>query len=329
MNATSPTHLSLSQVEHSLSQALVCKETTRLEIADSQLGKYSLHVEQYADFSVRKSHYHTAEAPLHLWARRNEPTLMMFFLLQGNLAVATKAWQRSFQTRQQLISLFPSCHSSVHLPSQTVLQDIIVKITPRMFQDVLVENDNPVTDFIYQTVAREESLPKAKGSLFIDATTYGILQSIHDCPYGGKMRELYLEAQTKLLLVHQLTVLTQAVLNQDLSDESKLTREDIEKLHELRLYLESNFLQEHTLQSLTQQFGLNLFKLKYGFKKLFGHSVMKWLDDKKLQYAHALLLSENASIFEVATQLNYQHPNNFSAAFKRKFGHSPHTLRMS
>jgi AraC-like DNA-binding protein len=324
MKATYP---SLPHVEQALSEALVRKENTRLEISAGPSGEYTLHVEQYPDFTIRHGLYRTGESPVHLSARRDEPTLMMFFLLRGAIHASTKAWQTRFQTRQQLISLFQSCHSYMHLRQADVLEDTTVQITPRMFQDVLTEHDSPVTDFIHRTVAREESLPKLKGNLFIDATTYDILQSIHACPYQGKMREMYLEAQTKLLLVHQLTVLTQAVLNQDIPATGKLAREDIQKLHELRLYLEQNFLQDHSLQSLTRQFGLNLFKLKYGFKQLFGHSVMKWLDDKKLQYAHTVLQRDNASVFDVAAQLNYQHPNNFSAAFKRKFGHSPQVLR--
>ncbi len=326
MQTTSPAHESLAQLEHSLSEALV-RENTRLEITNGQFGKYSLLADKYPDFSARHGHYYTGDASIRLSITRNEPSLMMFFLLQGNVLASTKAWQNSFQTRQQLISLFPSCHYFMHLPNRAVMQHTSIQLTPRLFQDVLIENENPVTDFIYETVAREESLPKIKGALILDATTHETLQSMYACPYRGKMRELYLEAQTKLLLVHQLNVLTQAVLNKDLSGETKLTRSDVERLHELRQYLETHFLEEHTLQSLSRQFGLNLFKLKYGFRKLFGHSVMKWLDDKKLQHAHVLLLKENASVFDVATQLNYQHPNNFSAAFKRKFGHSPQGLR--
>jgi AraC-like DNA-binding protein len=267
--------------------------------------------------------------PLHVPVRPEIPSLLMMFPLQGRAGLVGQGWETELVTHQQMFDIFPVGHSVLHMPAHSAVQSIVIEIelnTP-ILDEVIQGDDNERSALLYRAVAKGESLHRQRESLRIDHLTAATLYEMLHCPYSGKMRAMYLESQTKLLLIHQLDLVTRLRKKSSTSSDSKLSRTDTENLYALRQYPEEHFLEVHSLLSLTRQFGLNLFKLKYGFKKLFGHSVMKWLDDKKLLYAHTLLMRENASVFDVATQLNYQHPNNFSAAFKRKFGHSPQGLR--
>ena len=106
----------------------------------------------------------------------------------------------------------------------------------------------------------------------------------------------------------------------------KLSRKDVEILHDVKRYLEKNFLDDLSLNTIIRKFGLNAFKLKYGFKTLFNTSVMRFIDEKKMNYARQLLCSDH-DMFEVAERLGYNHYSNFSLAFKRRFGYSPTQVR--
>ena len=74
-------------------------------------------------------------------------------------------------------------------------------------------------------------------------------------------------------------------------------------------------------------FGLNEFKLKKGFKELFGTTVFDYLYDLKMEYAKQLLAADEVLVNEVSGMVGYRNPNHFSTAFKRKYGMNPTQLR--
>jgi AraC-like DNA-binding protein len=237
--------------------------------------------------------------------------------------------ESNYEANQCLFNVFPVRNSTYVLPANTQHEDLVIELemhTP-FLEEFTSDSDDLLSNLLYKATTREESLHSLQGNLNIDQTAAEILSSIQTCPYTGKLREVYMQSQVKLLLIHQLSVVHRLQHATKTDNSPKLTKADREKLIELKYYLENHFLEGHSLQSLSKQFVLNLFKLKYGFKTLFHTSVMKFIDDKKLQYAHMLLQQEKTTIFEVARTLNYGHYNNFSAAYKRKFGYSPQALR--
>ena len=80
---------------------------------------------------------------------------------------------------------------------------------------------------------------------------------------------------------------------------------DITTLHHLKQYLQKSYADEITLPSLARQFGLNEFKLKKGFRKLFGTSVIAFLSDIRFQKACELLTYSNDSVAEIAKKVGY------------------------
>lgn len=113
----------------------------------------------------------------------------------------------------------------------------------------------------------------------------------------------------------------------NLLQSKKLSLGDIEKLYQVEAYLLEHFLQKHSLKSISRTFRINEFKLKFGFKKLFGTPVIRFVDNLKMAHGRRLILHTEIPIMEIADQLGYNHYNNFSYAFKRKFGQSPQQLR--
>jgi AraC-like DNA-binding protein len=50
---------------------------------------------------------------------------------------------------------------------------------------------------------------------------------------------------------------------------------------------------------------------------------MKYVDQHKMNYARTKLQQRLADATDVADELGYRHYNNFSTAFKKRFGYSP------
>jgi AraC-like DNA-binding protein len=135
---------------------------------------------------------------------------------------------------------------------------------------------------------------------------------------------LFLEAKVLELLAYQMDQMK----NQSVVTECResLSKKDIKKLVGIKSYIDQNFLSDLPISFLTREFGINSFKLKKGFKQLFGKPVFSYIKDLKMQYAKVILSDRQFNINEVAEKLGYINPNHFSTAFKKHFGINPSAL---
>lgn len=107
-----------------------------------------------------------------------------------------------------------------------------------------------------------------------------------------------------------------------------LNSEDIKKIREARDFLLNNLEKElPSLKELALQFGTNTFKLKYGFKELYGISVFRFLRNERLRKAKILVQGGNCSFKTIAYQCGYKSVPTFTNTFKSEFGHTPTELR--
>ncbi len=83
------------------------------------------------------------------------------------------------------------------------------------------------------------------------------------------------------------------------------------------------------LQELSEEIGLNLKKLKEGFKQIYGDSVYSFLFDYKMEVARKLLESGEHNVNEVGLKVGYSTSSHFIAAFKKKYGTTPKKYLMS
>ncbi|WP_223550234.1 helix-turn-helix transcriptional regulator [Aestuariivivens sp. NBU2969] len=84
-----------------------------------------------------------------------------------------------------------------------------------------------------------------------------------------------------------------------------------------------------TLQDLADEIGLNIKKLKEGFKQIYGDSVFSFLFDYKMEFARKLLESGENNVNEVGHKVGYSTASHFIAAFKKKYGTTPKKYLMS
>ena len=106
-----------------------------------------------------------------------------------------------------------------------------------------------------------------------------------------------------------------------------INKSERDAFYSLRDYLNESFDQDHSLRSLSKQFGLNEFKLKKGFKDLFGFTVFGYIQLLKMRHAKTLIEDNGLNISQVANRVGYKNPNHFSVAFKKQFGLNPSSIR--
>lgn len=157
----------------------------------------------------------------------------------------------------------------------------------------------------------------------MSANMYAIINDMQSTPYSGYLKGLYLEAKSIELFLLQVGQLDR----KSLTGQSALKAKDVEALHAVKHEIESNYQQSMSISGLAKKAGINQMKLKNGFKELFNTTVFGYLRDLRMQEAKRLLLDEKMLVNEVSDRIGYQYPHHFSAAFKKKFGLTPKTLR--
>jgi AraC-like DNA-binding protein len=99
--------------------------------------------------------------------------------------------------------------------------------------------------------------------------------------------------------------------------------EEISRIKKARSIMEDQLSKPPGLKELARMVGTNEFKLKVGFKNLYGNTVFGYLGDLRMQKARELLEVRKLHIQEVASLVGYSNPSHFIAAYKKKFGVTP------
>ncbi|MGQ9872393.1 helix-turn-helix transcriptional regulator [Leptodesmis sp.] len=106
-----------------------------------------------------------------------------------------------------------------------------------------------------------------------------------------------------------------------------LRQSDLERLYQAQAILRQDLENPPSLLELAKQVGLNDYKLKSGFRQIFGTIVFGYLHQRWMQIAYELLISSDLKVTEVASQVGYTSLSAFSTAFKKFFGISPSRCR--
>ncbi|MGL2962710.1 helix-turn-helix transcriptional regulator [Flavobacterium sp. RSB2_4_14] len=108
-----------------------------------------------------------------------------------------------------------------------------------------------------------------------------------------------------------------------------IDEENVLKIKKAKEIIIANMAEPPSLESLANQVGLTLKKLKMGFKQIYGDTVYGFLFDYKMDYARQLLDSGSYNVNEVGLKIGYSTGSHFIAAFKKKFATTPKKYLMS
>jgi AraC-like DNA-binding protein len=157
----------------------------------------------------------------------------------------------------------------------------------------------------------------------IPASIRPIIASIISFRQLCTIKWIFLESKVLELIYLQLE--QNQLLKQD--DTALSIKEyDIEKIELAKTLVEQNMQNPCSLIELAHQVGLNDFKLKKGFKALYGKTVFGYLYQLRMEKARRLLL-EDKKVADIAYEVGYKNAQHFAAAFKKYFGLLPRQMK--
>jgi AraC-like DNA-binding protein len=146
-----------------------------------------------------------------------------------------------------------------------------------------------------------------------------VLYKIRTRRHSGLIKRMLLESKVLDLLVLLLKHITPEKPFKGLA----VRLDDVDKLYEVKRVVEQHLTHQHSLRELARQVGLNEFKLKKGFRELFGTTIFSYLLDLRMEHARQLLIQGTMTVEEVAEEVGYKYAKNFMTAFKKKFNMLP------
>jgi AraC family transcriptional activator of pyochelin receptor len=160
----------------------------------------------------------------------------------------------------------------------------------------------------------------------IKPTVSIVLQQIINSNINSSIKDLYVKGKVyELLSLHfQQEENTEGEYCPFLVDD-----QNVLKIRKAKEIIISRMAEPPSLQELANEIGLNIKKLKEGFKQIYGDTVFSFLFDYKMEHARRLLESNQFNVNEVGVKIGYSTASHFIAAFKKKFGTTPKKYVMS
>lgn len=263
--------------------------------------------------------------PFEIEVQHDFPFFKMHFELKG-----FSNYERSNKGSQD-VSIDHGCHQLFFFPEvygrlQYAAQQrytLEIKLTLDFVKRIM-ENDMEALGKLGWGIDKLQPVRLGHKSLPILPAMKKVIYEVVHPPYTGPLKKIFLEAKVTELLLLQLAQFEQA---DTLLCKSVLRKGDPEKIHYVRELIEQNMQEPCSLLELAAKAGLNDFKLKKGFKEVYGTTVFGYMTDARMEKARDLLLQGRHSIADIAFTVGYKNPQHFTAAFKRKFGYLPSELK--
>lgn len=106
------------------------------------------------------------------------------------------------------------------------------------------------------------------------------------------------------------------------TDEAELQVQD-KKVSEIVRYINANYPNKITLDSISRELFINKYYLCHIFKKVTGTGIVNFINNKRLAEAEKLLRYSNSNITEISETVGFSNITRFICLFKNKYGCTP------
>ncbi len=243
------------------------------------------------------------------------------FNLRGNSIISQCGQVFKVDSLQHNI-IYTNGHPNTFRNGTLESETLTIEFCPETFLHI-IENSNDCLKRFAEKINGPLPVVISHRSLTIVPALYRALKDMLLCRYSGKLRKMFLLSKSIEILVIQAEAFSQA----EQSPQSILkSQRDRDRMIGARDYLLQHFDNPPNLSELAGIVSTNEYKLKKGFKEIFGTTVFGYLSDYRLDRAYEEL-SGGKTVSETAYAMGYSSPQHFSSAFKKKFGIPPKSVK--
>ncbi len=259
--------------------------------------------------------------------------LTLAFQLAGTYRVWTEGIRDDYyyeKSGENYLFFLPGTKEIEEIPTGEDLQRVTIRVKPDIFRNFSSSQLDLMPTELKALISNNSQQIFYRKVGAITPTMQQALMQILSCPYQGIARQIYLESKVLELISLQLIQLIQSQ-SEIISSSSSgyLQPDDIERIHQAKSILEANLENPPSLMELAREVQLNDYKLKRGFKEVFGTTTFGYLQKIRMERGKNLLAERMLTVGGVAQTVGYKSPSRFCDAFKKHFGITPISYRMS
>ncbi|MGX5820577.1 helix-turn-helix transcriptional regulator [Chitinophaga lutea] len=249
----------------------------------------------------------------------------LHFMLEGEVSSRVRGIDHTLVTsaNQHNIVYSPQSEEEMDISHQPSLQVFVVAFCRDRFVS-LAANNGPILDTYAEKVAGDRPV-YLRNSHNITQRMLQVIDDVRHCHFTGGLKKLFLQSKAMELLALQSEQTEWE--NKRALPSAKLPRGDEDRIYHARDLLLAHAQDPLSLSELARKAGINEFKLKNGFKKVFNNTVFGYLNDFRMDQAQEMVRAGEKSFTDIAGDLGYSSLQHFSAAYRKKFGCSPRESR--
>lgn len=252
-----------------------------------------------------------------------KPVVGFVFYLSGNGEIHIRGSDKKTSLKKepmQSSSFFvdpASCEVQQIYGSDQLLHKITILISRSYLEELFPVSSSDNKDSFHKLIHPSSSFI-GNDSIYLGGETLRSLRDLTDNRYLGRIRSVWMQGKMlELISSHKQQ------LEERNSQDLGISKSEAKKIKDAEKIISCNYLDPPSLDGLARATNLNTFKLKKGFKLIYGKPVFSYLRDKRLNKAHRLLEKGEKNITQAAYSVGYSSIGSFSNAFMDHFGYRP------
>lgn len=246
---------------------------------------------------------------------------LLFFLSQNiNLDASDCGTHFKFKKNQYILH-YSSQESRAELWTEHLdfLKYIQIQVSENFISNLIDPLSNPESADLVESMRnnhfiflRQQTPPNMTVEMHM------ILREISAYSKKGIMQKLFIEAKIIKLLI----LIFEQFNEKDKHEKNSATPEIIKK------FIDENYHQNLKIEEISKIIGINPNKLRKEFKEHYHTTLSDYVLELRMLKAKKMIVNNNIMIKEIAIDCGYEYVQNFTRAFKKKFGVSPENMRM-
>ena len=286
---------------------------------ENDFGTVLIHQYNAENFSLRFAVFNLIKK-VSFFIREESAMLKSHLILKGAHAVKVKKKSKAQIREGQYIVYKDEDVLTVFFENAKEYQMFDATFSDDILQR-LYEAFPSLKEFISNKSNRDE-LKKYEGSRPASHEMTRIVYDLLRCPYDENLRKLYFENKVNDFLFE---ILVQSSKGDTSAD--KLNQKENDALFAARDIIMTDITKHFSIREISQKVQLNEFKLKNGFKQVFGTGIFEYLLKTRMEKAYELLIETDKPMKEIASLTGFEYTTNFIGSFRKYFGRTPGDIR--
>lgn len=252
---------------------------------------------------------------------QSRASFSLLFLLSPNIRLEIHDCETKFLFRKnQYILRYSSQESAAELwtENQEAIKYFHIQINYQyIFNLIDPESSRENAEILENMIRNNYIFLHKKTPPYMTVEMHMILNELISYSKKGMMQRLFVEAKIIKLLI---------LIFEQFNEKNKLQTEPGISFV-VKKFIDENYHKNIRAEDIGKLTGINQNKIRKEFKSQYKMTVADYISELRMLKAKKMIIDKEIMVKEIAIECGYEYVQNFTRAFKKKFGVSPEKLR--